>query len=223
MIETTFQFGETQFVPLQSGALWWPEQSLLCVSDLHLGKSERMARRGGALLPPYESLATLQRLADDLIATGAKTVLSLGDSFDDDAAGDALHPDADAMLRNLMSGRDWIWIEGNHDPRPNRFGGVHHASKRIGAVSFRHIAGASSETYEISGHYHPKASVTLRGRRVTSACFVMDAHRLIMPAYGTYTGGLRVSAPELRSLFAADATVRLIRAPHRAIPLGLVA
>ena len=223
MGETRMHFGQTEFVPLPSGALWWPQEALLCVSDLHLGKSERMARRGGALLPPYESLATLQRLGQDLTTTGARTVLSLGDSFDDDAAAEALHPDAEAMLRSVMHERHWIWIGGNHDPKPNRFGGVHYPCHRIGTVSFRHIAGETSAAHEISGHYHPKASVTLRGRRVTSACFVTDARRLVMPAFGTYTGGLRVSAPELRTLFAADATVRLTRAPHRAIPLGLVA
>lgn len=98
-----------------TGALFWPEHSLLCVSDLHLGKSERMARRGGPTLPPYETRDTLARLEAEIEATGARTVLCLGDSFDDRAAAQALGEDERLWIARLMAGRRWIWIEGNHD------------------------------------------------------------------------------------------------------------
>ena len=101
-----------------SGALWWPEERLLCVADLHLCKSERLARRGGPLLPPYETAETLERLADEIAALAPAGVVCLGDSFDDGAAGAALDAEDAARLMALMAGRDWIWIAGNHDPGP---------------------------------------------------------------------------------------------------------
>ena len=110
---------------LGSGALWWPDQNLLCVSDLHLGKSQRMVRRGGAMLPPYETRDTLSRLSDDLTQTAARRVICLGDSFDDlDAAREI--DEADRLwLTQLQAGREWVWIEGNHDPGPLEIGGTH--------------------------------------------------------------------------------------------------
>ena len=223
MTTCDFRFGSLELTPLGSGALWCAAHRVLCASDLHLGKSERMARRGGALLPPYETRATLDRLAAEIARFDPATVICLGDSFDDDAASLALdHAERD-QLAGLMAGRRWVWIEGNHDPAPTDLGGEHLAAIHIGDVAFRHIAETSCGGPEVSGHYHPKASLTLRGRRVTSACFVMDAQRLMLPAFGIYTGGLKVSAPALRRLFSPTATVRLIRAPHHAIPLDLCA
>ena len=110
-----------------SGALFVPGENLLCVSDLHFGKSERMARRGGALLPPYETRATLDRLDADLTRTGARAVICLGDSFDDLAAVGAMDEENRLWLTRLMAGRDWIWVEGNHDPGPINLGGTHRA------------------------------------------------------------------------------------------------
>ena len=179
-----FQLGQAHLKALPSGALHWPEQNLLIVSDLHFGKSERLARRGGALLPPYETRATLSRLDADLEATGARHVICLGDSFDDLAAAGELDESDLLWLTRLMAGRDWTWIEGNHDAGPVNLGGTHRAELRLADLTFRHIA--TPESLEISGHYHPKAR--LPGR--TAPCFLIDSARVIMPAYGAYTGGL---------------------------------
>jgi len=221
MSASDFTFGGLTLTPLPSGAMWCDAESVLCVSDLHLGKSERMARRGGALLPPYETTATLDRLRAEIDRLNPATVICLGDSFDDLAASQSLGETHRNDLSAMMAGRRWIWIEGNHDPGATDFTGEHLHEVRVGAVRFRHIAELTRDDCEVSGHYHPKASVTLRGRRISSACFIMDATRLIMPAFGTYTGGLRVSAPELRQLFTPNATVRLIRAPQHSIPASL--
>ena len=191
-----------------SGALWWPAQGLLAVSDLHLGKSERIARRGGTLLPPYETQATLDRLGEEIAATGARTVLCLGDSFDAAAL-----PEAEAgRLAALMAGRRWLWIEGNHDPGPVGLGGEHLAELRAGPLVFRHeaavpraegdapaaVATAEAGAGEVSGHYHPKA-------------------RLILPAFGRYTGGLDVGSGPLRRVaprgLALIAGARVVAAP----------
>jgi uncharacterized protein len=194
-----FSFSGLSLVALPSGALFWPEGHTLLVSDLHLGKSERLARRGGALLPPYESRETLTRLSDDLDRTGAKAVMALGDSFDDLAAAHSLDEADQMLLARLMAGRTWTWMMGNHDAGSHAFGGSHMAEAHLGQVICRHIA--SPATPEISGHYHPKARVGGTAR----ACFLVDAQRIIMPAYGAYTGGLWTDAPVLSALMQPGA------------------
>ncbi len=195
---------------------------MLCVSDLHLGKSERMARRGGGdMLPPYETRDTLARLEADIETTGARSVVCLGDSFDDLDAARGLPEDDSLWLARLMAGRRWVWIEGNHDPPgPVEFGGTHLAELHRPPLSFRHIArpGAAGE---VSGHYHPpKARVRLRGRSVTRACALVDSDRVILPAYGTYTGGLRSDDAALTRLMRPDARAILTgTTPPHVIPM----
>ena len=199
-----------------SGALWWADERLLCVADLHLGKSERLARRGGALLPPYETAETLDRLAAEIAALAPARVVCLGDSFDDAAAGAALAPDQAARLYALAAGREWIWIAGNHDPAP---GSPRLDELRAGPLAFRHIALPDAAPGEVSGHYHPKLRLPLRGGAVTRPCFLADATRLILPAFGAYTGGLFASAPPLAHLLAPGARAILTGDPCVAVPL----
>lgn len=204
---------------LPSGALYWASADMLVVSDLHLGKSERIARRGGSLLPPYETTETLLKLSNEVSNTDAKTVLCLGDSFDDRAAAEALDDAHIETLQRLQAGRRWIWIEGNHDPGPLDLGGSHLAEHREGPLIFRHIAEATSEPGEISGHFHPKARIKHTSRR----CFLVDANRLILPAFGAYTGGLDWTTPVLRNLFEDSATAYLTGRKILAVPMPRVA
>ncbi len=197
MNSVDFLFRGQTLSALPSGALFWSAENILTVSDLHLGKSERIARLGGALLPPYDTRETLSRLAEDIRAMAPRTVICLGDSFDDLAAGAALSDEDRALIRTLQSGRRWIWIEGNHDPGPLDLAGDHLAEHRQGPLIFRHIAATSTDPGEVSGHYHPKARI----KRASRPCFMADDTRLILPAYGAYTGGLDWTAPALRSLF----------------------
>ncbi len=197
-----------------SGALYWPAQNLLCVSDLHLGKSERMARRMGATLPPYDTADTLARLDSDLSQTRAETVICLGDSFDDRDAARAL-PEAEKIwISRLQAGRRWVWIAGNHDPGPLDLGGAHLAELPRGPLTFRHVA-QPGQAGEVSGHYHPKAQITARGRTISRPCFLIDSDRVILPAYGTYTGGLRSNSEALATLMRPEAIAILTGpAPH---------
>lgn len=213
-----FTFHGADLHALSSGALFWPKARLLVVSDLHLGKSARLSAVGGAQLPPYETRETLQRLDSDLSATGATRVICLGDSFD--AAGlDALLPEEDLLwITRLQAGRDWTWITGNHDPAPVALNGHHRAEQREDGLTFRHIATAGA-TAEVSGHYHPKARLSARGRSLTRPCFLRDSRRLILPAYGTYTGGLPCDSPTLSALMDAGAQAILTGPRLYAIPM----
>ncbi len=197
-----------------TGALFWPARNLLAVSDLHLGKSERLARRGGSLLPPYETQATLEKLDRDLEATHATAVICLGDSFDDTASAGGMDETSRLWLARLMAGRDWTWITGNHDPGPIDVGGTHRDEVTLAPFTFRHIANPA-EKAEISGHYHPKARLAGQSK----PCFLADAARLILPAYGVYTGGLSAGHTALTGLMAPDALAILTGTRALAIPM----
>jgi len=209
-----FTLGPAALTALPSGALYWRAERLLCVSDLHFGKSERMARRGGPLLPPYETRATLLRLDADLEATGARVVVCLGDSFDDLAAAEGLDEDDRLWLLRLMAGRTWIWIEGNHDAGPTDLGGSHLAEFACADLTFRHIGGGKG--LEISGHYHPKARLAGKAYRA----FLTDGQRLILPAYGTFTGGLWTENTVLQDLMAPQA-LAILALPARCLAIPM--
>ena len=213
-----FTLSGARLTALGSGALWWADQGLLCVSDLHLGKSERMARRGGTALPPYETRDTLTRLGAVMDQLPVRTVICLGDSFDDTVSALALPEEERLWITRLQAGVSWIWVEGNHDPGPVELGGSHRDEVAIGPLIFRHIAQPDASG-EISGHYHPKASIALRGRQVSRPAFLYDKTRVIMPAFGTYTGGLRSTDAALSDLMAPDACAVLTGRVPAAIPM----
>jgi uncharacterized protein len=184
-----------------SGAIVWEEQSLLVVSDLHLEKGSSFAARG-VLLPPYDTVATLSRLALVIARHDPHVVIALGDSFHDREAHARLSADDRDALGALQSRRDWIWISGNHDPAiPAGLGGVVAAEVAIGPIAFRHeptgVAG------EIAGHLHPKARVPTRGRTVERRCFACDGERAVMPAFGAYAGGLSIRDQAFTKIFGA--------------------
>lgn len=201
-----------------SGALWWPEQHTLIVADMHLGKPARIARRSGATLPPYADAETLDRLEREVAATGASRVISLGDGFDDDRAAQDLPEDSCRALERIMAGRDWVWISGNHDPAPPPFGGTCLPELEIGRLILRHIADPAAAG-EISGHYHPKARLSLRGTGLSRAAFLVDRCRIMLPAFGAYTGGLPCSDPALTGLMRPDALAVLTG--DRALPVPM--
>ncbi|MGA0235724.1 MAG: ligase-associated DNA damage response endonuclease PdeM [Alphaproteobacteria bacterium] len=200
-----FRFNGAQLVAHVSGALLWPEKGALVVSDLHLEKGADFARTG-TFLPPYDSDETLNRLDDLLTTTKARTLISLGDSFHSPSVIAGL---SDALLSRIQhltnSVERFIWVTGNHDPEvPAHFGGEVHEDFALGALHFRHEASPLfALPGEVSGHWHPKASI--RGpnnRPLTRSCFIHDSTRLILPAFGTFTGGLNVAHPSIRSLFS---------------------
>lgn len=181
------------------GALYWPEQALLAVSDLHLEKGSSFAARG-QFLPPYDSAATLARLARLIVRYAPRCVVAVGDSFHDGGGPARLAISDRDNLTAMQSGRDWIWITGNHDPDPtDGIGGDFQETLKTGAITFRHLP--TGATGEIAGHLHPAARIVQRGRAIRRRCFAADRTRLVMPAFGAFTGGLNVRDAAFADLF----------------------
>src|ERR1041385_5514448 len=186
-----------------AGALYWPDQGLLVVADLHLEKGSSFARRG-QLLPPYDTTETLARLARLIARYTPRTVIALGDNFHDGGGPARLSGEDRASLIGLQRGRDWIWVAGNHDPDPaDGIGGAFAATISIGALTFRHLPSRDAPDGEIAGHLHPVARVAQRGRAVSRRCFASDGGRLVMPAFGAYAGGLNIRDRAFTAVFRA--------------------
>jgi DNA ligase-associated metallophosphoesterase len=192
------------------GALFWPETRLLAVSDLHLEKGSSFARRG-MLLPPWDTHATLDRLTLLLRRWSPATVVALGDSFHDAAGSVRLPPTEQSRLHAMTEAHRFIWVQGNHDPTPPAgLGGEWVEAFAAGPVVFRHQAVCVTEPAEVVGHHHPKATVQARSGPVSRPCFVFDGKRLMLPAFGAYTGGLDVLDPAIHRLFPRGGRVFLL-------------
>jgi len=214
-----FSFCDVDLVALPQGALFWPAREALLVADLHLEKASWFAR-AGQMLPPYDSLATLADLTALVTATGAREIWCLGDSFHDREGCDRLPARAREMLRGLTGGLCWTWITGNHDPGfADHCGGTIVEEAEVDGLVLRHEAAPDDPRPELSGHFHPKLRINLRGRHVSRRCFVASATKLILPAFGALTGGLDAADPAIARAVGAPAqalvplTDRLLRFP----------
>jgi hypothetical protein len=185
-----------------SGALYWDEERLLVVSDLHLEKGSSFALRG-ILLPPFDTAATLAKLAAVVAHFDPRTVIALGDSFHDRDAHERLGDGDRDAIAALQAGRDWIWLEGNHDPLPpSSLDGSVATEIAIGPITFRHEP--TGAVGEIAGHLHPKARVATRSRGIDRRCFAGDGARIVMPSFGAYTGGLSIRDRAFAKIFTGD-------------------
>jgi DNA ligase-associated metallophosphoesterase len=193
-------FAGHNFIPQHSGALFWPAENTLLVADLHLEKHSSFARRGN-FLPPYDTGLTLRRLAADLDATSATTVIALGDSFHRDY-GTATLLDADRVVLDGLTDRArWIWLSGNHDPSPHALGGDCHRELEHRGLTLTHHP-RRGKTALIAGHLHPAARVVINGRSTRRPCFVHDGQTMLLPAYGSGAGSINVLSAPFAGLFA---------------------
>jgi len=214
-----FSFAGETFLATTDGALYWPSQEVLLVADLHLEKASWFARLG-QFLPPYDSHATLTALQGEVERTGARRLYCLGDSFHDRFGCERLPANARDLLTDLTSHVDWTWIVGNHDPGfADHCGGRIEDEVELGGIVLRHEAVREEVRPEISGHFHPKLRVHLRGRQVSRRCFVTSSTKIIMPAFGSLTGGLDAHHPEIlgsvggRAAALVPVSDRLLRFP----------
>ncbi len=191
-----------EFIPDLSGALYAPEFRALLVADLHLEKGTSFARRG-VHLPPYDTRESLKQLKAVLDAVQPERLIFLGDSFHDGAARERIDADDLGLLRSITGAADTIWITGNHDPKPPQdVGGRILDQMALGPVVLRHEPRKlAEEEAEIAGHLHPAAAINARGHRIRCRCFIAGARRMIMPAFGSYTGALSVTSDAFEGLF----------------------
>jgi len=192
-----FSFSGQELMALPQGALFWPSRRALLVADLHLEKASWFARLG-QMLPPYDSIATLSDLSMIAASTGAAEIWCLGDSFHDAAGCDRLPAAARSLLTALTEATRWTWIIGNHDPGiADHCGGAIVEEAEVDGLILRHEADPAETRPELSGHFHPKLRITHRGRQVSRRCFVATESKLILPAFGSLTGGLDAHHPEI--------------------------
>lgn len=191
-----------------AGVAFFPGRRLLAVADLHLEKGSALAARGAAL-PPYDSRATLERLWRAVRLWRPARLVALGDSFHDRHGATRLEAEARTRLAAIAALTDLVWVLGNHDPLPpENLPGTAHAEWREGAITFRHEGGGA--TPEICGHHHPKARIATRGKSIARPCFVASPTRLMLPAFGAYTGGLDVRDPAIAALYRRGARLFLL-------------
>ena len=211
------KLGETRVTALPEGALWIEDARTLIVSDLHLEKASAYAVRG-QMLPPYDTHAALLKLTDLMLRLQPEIIVSLGDSFHDSGGIERMDTRDRELLRLLMSRCDWVWVEGNHDGRaPETLGGVVHEVLHIGSLVLRHEPSACAAPGEIAGHLHPCAKVSGRGRTVRRRCFATDGARMVMPAFGAFTGGLNLRDEAFDPIFPEGA-VALVLGRDRVLP-----
>ena len=184
-----------------SGAMWREAERALVVADLHLEKGSSYAARG-QMLPPYDTRETLGRLEAEVAALAPSVVVLLGDTFHDRKSESRLAADDAERLRALARGRRLIWVVGNHDADgPLALPGETADELKLCGLVLRHEPQAGLQVGEVAGHLHPAARV--RGLRgvVRRRCFVTDAERVVLPAFGAYAGGLNVRDRAFSGLF----------------------
>ena len=203
----TLSIRDVDFIADPAGALYWREEGILVVADLHFEKGSAFAARG-VFLPPYDTAATLARLARLIEFYGPRCVVALGDSFHDSGAGERIGAEDRRMIAALQLRRDWIWITGNHDRiLPRRLPGESSAELAIGAIVFRHEPVAGAASGEIAGHLHPVARVAGRGSSVRRRSFVANGARCVLPAFGAFAGGLNLVDAAFEPLFRGRASI----------------
>jgi uncharacterized protein len=217
-----FEFAGHTLRALPQGALFWPARQALIVADLHFEKASWFAKFG-QMLPPYDSMATLTDLTALVAATQPTELWCLGDSFHDSAGSRRLPDGARDMLHDLTTKLDWIWVTGNHDHAlDDPFGGRIVEDAKIDGLILRHEADPADLRPELSGHFHPKLRIAIRGRNVARRCFVASATKLILPAFGSLTGGLDAGHPEIIRAVGAGARA-LIPVNDRLLSFSLAA
>jgi DNA ligase-associated metallophosphoesterase len=209
-MDVSFSFAGEMLEPLASGGLWWQRERTLFVADLHLEKASHFAARGW-LLPPHATTDTLRALIDAVEETEAERLVCLGDSFHDASGPDRLLPEARHALGLMVNQLDWWWITGNHDDdAAAQLGGRVMTQARLGPLCLRHEADPADPSPELSGHFHPKLVLRHRGRHISRRCFALSATKLILPAFGAFTGGLDVADPALRTALAGPAAALVL-------------
>jgi len=137
--------------------------------------------------------------------------VALGDSFHDPKGSARLQAPDRARLERMTRDTSFVWVLGNHDSvPPENLDGEVVAELSLGKLRFVHQTRPGPAIGDISGHFHPKATIQAKGAVVSRPCFVFDSRKLMLPALGAYTGGLDVRDPAIGRLFPRGGRVFLL-------------
>ena len=200
---------QTKSIKTRAGALvldarkvaYIPATRTLLVADMHFEKGSYLQSYGGSALPALDTHDTIERLCDIAADYAPARIIALGDSFHDINAYERLQAQSAQRLNALSRGEcEMIWVLGNHDPDiPDAVTGRREDHMSDGKFLLTHHPYNAPGGLNICGHYHPKAKVKSRAGSVTAPCFAISANRIIMPSFGTFTGGLYISDPAFKA------------------------
>ena len=181
-------FANKEFILQKDGSVYWPDKKSLILGDLHLEKSSYFAKLGN-FLPPYDSFETLNKLEKSLNKLNVNKIILLGDIFHDKEGIKRLNKKLLKYLDYICKKFDVIWLVGNHDgidrPKDAKFCKKY----KIDNINFNHKSSKNTMN-ELSGHYHPKATLKLFKTKISKPCFLIGKSKIILPAYGSFTGGI---------------------------------
>jgi DNA ligase-associated metallophosphoesterase len=191
------------FIADQTGALYWPAEKTLVVSDLHLERGSYLADEG-VVLPPYDTTSVFEKLEEALDRYDPSRVIALGDSFCTDSEARLSAHDAD-WLYDLIEDRDWYWISGpDQAPIPECFGGTVLPHVTLGGIKFRYEPVRAPVSHEIAGRMHPVAQISEYGHVMRGRCYVSNGMRLMLPSMGKYSAGANVLGSAFDSLLGHE-------------------
>ena len=193
-------FADHAFQPQNCGALLWEQEKILIVSDLHFEKGSSFLKFG-TYLPPFDTQETLEKLTTTLNAHKVETIIFLGDVYHDTGALSRMNVKTRDIWQNILNNHHIVWVEGNHDPNTAPKGIECLKEHNHQDIIFRHIAQNNAQDFEISGHYHPAVTFTYKGQKLRKPCFIKSKNKMILPAYGTYTGGLDITDKIYKDIF----------------------
>jgi len=204
----TFEFKGHEFSISLDGILFWLDKKIAIISDLHLEKGSSFAS-GGQLVPPYDSLETLNKLLESLEKNQVKELILLGDTFHDDQAIERMSSDVIALLKSIIDKYKVIFIRGNHDNKLRMDDMIFYEQYKLDGIHFIHEA-SKKNFYQITGHFHPVASLKVNSKKIITKCLIHSDNLMILPSYGHYTGGLNITKSPLKEFININSIIYLL-------------
>ena len=194
----TLEIGGITLELLAERAVYWPARRALLVADLHLGKTETF-RRAGIAVPDGDTQDTLARLQHLIDTFKPGELILLGDILHARIAGNSQLPGQIKAWRDAVDVPSILAVIGNHDHDLGRlneaFTILEEGADYDGLSLLHHPPATPLSTPWIAGHWHPVARLSHGPDRLRAPVFVKKAnHGLILPAFGSFTGGHPVTA-----------------------------
>ena len=201
-------FNNHKFQISKEGILFWFDKQIAIIADLHLEKGSSFGP-SGQFLPPYDSEETLKKIFKTIKNHKIKTIILLGDTFHDKNAFDRMSEKVFILFKSLIEKYKVIFILGNHESK-FEIGRINFLNEYvIDDIHFIHQALPTS-IFQISGHFHPVASVKSSIKKITAKCLLHTNNHIILPSFGQYTGGLNINSPVFKPFVNNDSKIYML-------------